>query len=119
MITAAALLELRQGSAERGRGILEGVLRNYPKRLDLWSLYIDQEIKLGDVERTRALLERATSLQLGARKMKFLFKRWACLWGCVWDGRASGVVDMALCVPSNITMGQIRSFESVKLNFNL
>lgn len=42
MITGAALLELREGSAERGRGILEGVLRNYPKRLDLWSLYIDQ-----------------------------------------------------------------------------
>ena len=30
------------GSAERGRGVLESVLRNYPKRIDLWSLYIDQ-----------------------------------------------------------------------------
>lgn len=41
-ISRAALLEFRVGSAERGRSMLEGVLRNYPKRLDLWSLYIDQ-----------------------------------------------------------------------------
>lgn len=41
-ITGAALLEFRQGSAERGRSVMEGVLRNYPKRLDLWSVYIDQ-----------------------------------------------------------------------------
>ena len=40
--TGAALLEFKQGSAERGRGIMEGVLRNYPKRLDLWSVYLDQ-----------------------------------------------------------------------------
>ena len=36
------MLEFRHGSAERGRGVVEGVLRNYPKRLDLWSVYIDQ-----------------------------------------------------------------------------
>lgn len=38
----AALLEFRVGSAERGRGIMEGLLRNNPKRLDLWSVYLDQ-----------------------------------------------------------------------------
>lgn len=35
-----------------------------------------QEIKLGDEQRTRALFERATTLSLAAKKMKFLFKRW-------------------------------------------
>ena len=25
-----------------GRAIFEGILRNYPKRLDLWSVYLDQ-----------------------------------------------------------------------------
>ena len=38
----AGLLEFKAGSAERGRSIFEGVLRNYPKRLDLWSVYLDQ-----------------------------------------------------------------------------
>eukprot|EP00798_Chlamydomonas_sp_ICE-L_P000496 gene496-1903_t len=75
VITKAALLEFKVGSAERGRGIFEGVLRNHPKRLDLWSVYIDQEVKLGDVQRTRALFERATHMTLPPKKMKFLFKR--------------------------------------------
>ncbi len=39
--------------AERGRSIFEGVLRNYPKRLDLWSVYLDQEVALGDQQRVR------------------------------------------------------------------
>jgi hypothetical protein len=26
----------------------ESILRNYPKRTDIWSVYIDQEIKQGD-----------------------------------------------------------------------
>ncbi|KAF5829876.1 hypothetical protein DUNSADRAFT_15392 [Dunaliella salina] len=64
------------GSAERGRGVLESVLRNHPKRIDLWSLYIDQEVKAGDEGRTRALFERITSLPLPPRKMKPIFKRW-------------------------------------------
>jgi hypothetical protein len=42
VITQAALAEFRQGNAERGRSLFEGVLRNYPRRLDLWSVYLDQ-----------------------------------------------------------------------------
>ena len=29
------------------------MLRNYPKRLDLWSVYLDQEVALGDAQRIR------------------------------------------------------------------
>lgn len=75
MITQAALLEFKVGDAERGRSLFEGVLQNYPRRLDLWSVYLDQEIAQGDQQRVRALFERATHLQLPPRKMKFLFKR--------------------------------------------
>ncbi|EFJ44854.1 rRNA processing protein Rrp5/programmed cell death protein 11 [Volvox carteri f. nagariensis] len=75
-LVRAALAEFRLGSAERGRGILEGVLRNYPKRLDLWNVYIDQELKTGEQQRIRALFERATHLPLPPKKMKFLFRRY-------------------------------------------
>ncbi len=40
-------------AAERGRSLFEGVLRNYPKRLDLWSVYLDQEVAAGDQQRIR------------------------------------------------------------------
>ncbi|KAG2498018.1 hypothetical protein HYH03_004276 [Edaphochlamys debaryana] len=75
-LVRTALAEFRLGSAERGRGILEGVLRNHPKRLDLWNVYIDQEIKTGEQRRVRALFERATHLPLPPKKMKFLFRRY-------------------------------------------
>ena len=39
---------------ERGRSLFEGVLRNYPKRLDLWSVYLDQEIAAGEQQRIRS-----------------------------------------------------------------
>ena len=64
MAIQTALLEFREGSAERGRGVMEGVLKNYPKRTDLWSVYLDQEVKLGDVRRARQLFDRATSAGL-------------------------------------------------------
>jgi rRNA biogenesis protein RRP5 len=124
LLTRAALLEFRLGSAERGRSLFEAVLGASPKRLDLWSVYADQELRqlqkdkraLAALEaevaeakkagkkkqskqqqqqqqqeeqlqaaraaaaasraRARALFERATSLSLPPRKMKFLFRRW-------------------------------------------
>jgi rRNA biogenesis protein RRP5 len=45
LLTRAALLEFRLGSAERGRSLLEAVLGASPKRLDLWSVYADQELR--------------------------------------------------------------------------
>ncbi|XP_078180965.1 RIBOSOMAL RNA PROCESSING 5 isoform X4 [Carex rostrata] len=75
-ISQMAILEFKGGVPERGRSLFEGILREYPKRTDLWSVYLDQEIRLGDVEIIRALFERATSLILPAKKMKFLFKKY-------------------------------------------
>jgi rRNA biogenesis protein RRP5 len=75
-IVKFAQLEFKHGEAERGRTILEGVMSNYPKRLDLWNIYIDMEIKTGDTEMTRRLFERVASMKFSSKKMKFLFKKW-------------------------------------------
>lgn len=72
----AALLEFKMGDVERGRSMFEGILASYPRRLDLWSVYLDQEIAQGDQQRIRALFERSTHLALPPKKMKFLFKRY-------------------------------------------
>jgi rRNA biogenesis protein RRP5 len=77
MATQTALIEFKVGDAERGRSIFEGVLANYPRRLDLWAQYLDQEIaRGGDRGRVLSLFERATHLALPPKKMKFLFKRY-------------------------------------------
>lgn len=71
-----ALLEFKQGSAERGRTVFESLVRNYPKRVDIFNAYVDQEVKKGDIDRARALLERGTALSLPAKKMKAIFKKY-------------------------------------------
>ena len=73
-----AQLEFRSpnGDSERGRTIFEGLLSTFPKRLDLWNVLLDLEIKLGDQEQVRRLFARVTSGKLKSRKARFFFKRW-------------------------------------------
>ena len=94
-ISHTAILEFKAGVPDRGRSLFEGILREYPKRTDLWSIYLDQvylflcrisyfisiimyltflctwqEIQLKDTDVIRALFERAISLSLPPKKMK-------------------------------------------------
>eukprot|EP00825_Cyclidium_porcatum_P045730 TRINITY_DN7031_c0_g1_i1.p1 TRINITY_DN7031_c0_g1~~TRINITY_DN7031_c0_g1_i1.p1 ORF type:complete len:151 (+),score=37.38 TRINITY_DN7031_c0_g1_i1:39-491(+) len=61
---------------EQGRTTVEAILINYPKRTDIWSIYIDLEIKFGNQQSVRNLLERCINLNLKPRKMKFFFKKY-------------------------------------------
>ncbi|CAI5732479.1 unnamed protein product [Hyaloperonospora brassicae] len=64
-----------QAELDKARTIFEGILANYPKRMDLWNVYLDKEIKFGDVALVRALFERLLAMEFSAKKMKFLFKK--------------------------------------------
>jgi len=75
-LSQTAILEFKCGVSEEGRSRFELILREYPKRTDLWSVYLDQEIRLGDTEIIRALFDRVTCLGLPPKKMKFLFKKY-------------------------------------------
>lgn len=52
-IVQFAMHEFRYGEPQRGRTMFESILTNYPKRSDLWSVYLDMMIKQGDVEPVR------------------------------------------------------------------
>jgi hypothetical protein len=47
VIQKHGILEYKSGYPERGRTIFEGLLSSEPKRTDLWSVYIDQEVASG------------------------------------------------------------------------
>jgi rRNA biogenesis protein RRP5 len=65
------------GNPERGRTVFEGLLNSFPKRIDLWSVLIDCEIKAGDRETVRGLFERVTTGgKLKSKQAKFFFKKW-------------------------------------------
>ena len=76
MSSKFAQIEFRYGEAERGKTMFETILANYPKRTDLWSVYADQLVKTGDLDSARALFRRMSTLNLQAKKMKFLLKKW-------------------------------------------
>ncbi|ODH29330.1 hypothetical protein ACO22_03757 [Paracoccidioides brasiliensis] len=85
-------LEFRSpnGDIERGRTVFEALLSSFPKRVDLWNVLLDLEIKNGDAEQVRRLFERVLGLghgiaadgtKTGPKKLKdkqakFFFKKW-------------------------------------------
>ncbi|KDD76832.1 hypothetical protein H632_c92p0 [Helicosporidium sp. ATCC 50920] len=76
-LSRVGVLEFQLGDRERGRSVFEGVVRSFPRRLDLWGVYLDQEMGVpGGQPRVRALFERATSLELPPKRIKVLFKKY-------------------------------------------
>jgi rRNA biogenesis protein RRP5 len=45
MINKFGQLEFKYGDQERAKNLYEKLLASYPKRTDLWSIYIDMLIK--------------------------------------------------------------------------
>ncbi|MCO5565819.1 hypothetical protein L7F22_019494 [Adiantum nelumboides] len=75
-ILAYALDEFRIGDSERGRTIFEGLVDSYPKRLDIWWQYIDQETRVQNTSQVRDLFERILALKLSSKKIKSVLKKW-------------------------------------------
>jgi rRNA biogenesis protein RRP5 len=75
-ISKFAQLEFKVGDPERGRTIFEEILSSYPKRVDIWSVYLDHELNAGNFTLIRHLFDRIISLNLSSKKMKYFFKRY-------------------------------------------
>jgi rRNA biogenesis protein RRP5 len=78
-----AQLVFEYGTAERARTLFDGLLLKHPKRLDLFFVYVDKEVKHGEVDTARSLFQRAVSprssgntMKLSDKQMKSLFKKW-------------------------------------------
>ena len=64
------------GVPERGRTIFEGLISSFPKRMDLYNVLLDLELKIGEEDQIRALFERITARKLKPKQAKYFFKRW-------------------------------------------
>jgi rRNA biogenesis protein RRP5 len=72
-----AQMEFELGSPERGRTLFDGLLVKYPKRLDMFFVYLDKEIKYGNINHARSMLEKKVDeRKLSDKQMKSLFKKW-------------------------------------------
>uniref|UniRef100_A0AC35UEV1 S1 motif domain-containing protein n=1 Tax=Rhabditophanes sp. KR3021 TaxID=114890 RepID=A0AC35UEV1_9BILA len=71
-----AMLEYKVGDQEKGKNMFEKSLQTYPKRLDVWNIYIDLSLKHAPIKDTRSLFERLTDLDLGGNKLRPIYKKW-------------------------------------------
>eukprot|EP00754_Rhynchopus_humris_P024899 Rhum_TRINITY_DN14920_c10_g2::Rhum_TRINITY_DN14920_c10_g2_i1::g.127637::m.127637/K14792/RRP5, PDCD11; rRNA biogenesis protein RRP5 len=73
-------LQYRQGSIDKGRTVFEGLIVKYPKRTDIWSVYLDMELvvlpRLSDPTRIRNVYDRITSVNLSSKKMQYFLTRY-------------------------------------------
>ncbi|XP_027658314.1 protein RRP5 homolog isoform X2 [Falco rusticolus] len=76
VISRFAQLEFRFGDPEHAKALFESTLSSYPKRTDIWSIYMDIMIKHGSQKEIRDIFERVVHLSLAPKKMKFFFKRY-------------------------------------------
>ncbi|KAF3930737.1 hypothetical protein ABW19_dt0209937 [Dactylella cylindrospora] len=71
-----AQLEYKSGEIEMGRTLFEKLLAAYPARLDIWNVYIDMEIRQGDLDVVRRLFPRVLAGKLSAKKANGVFNKW-------------------------------------------
>mmetsp|Transcript_2052 Transcript_2052/g.1385 ORF Transcript_2052/g.1385 Transcript_2052/m.1385 type:complete len:125 (-) Transcript_2052:371-745(-) len=83
IISKFGMLEFKNGSPESGRTMFEGIVNNYPKRMDIWAIYMDMEIKYGggkeNAQQARHLFERCLInefIQKKPKKMKLVFRKY-------------------------------------------
>ncbi|XP_049849221.1 uncharacterized protein LOC126318272 [Schistocerca gregaria] len=76
VLTKFAQLEFKFGDSERGRTIFDNLVASYPKRMHLWNMFLEMELRTKDVSRIRNLFERIIALKYNAKKMKPFFKRY-------------------------------------------
>jgi len=87
IISKFGMLEFKHARPESGRTMFEGVVSNYPKRMDIWAIYMDMEVKYGagangkgsNVVQARHLFERCLSnkeIQHKPKKMKLAFRKY-------------------------------------------
>lgn len=75
-ITKFAQFEYKLGEPEIGRTMFENLISTYPKKIDIWSIYIDMETVKQNYDQARDIFERVLTLKLSSKKMKFFFKKY-------------------------------------------
>jgi len=58
MISKFGQLEFKNNRPEQGRTMFEGIISNYPKRMDIWTVYLNLEASQGSKQQARTLFEK-------------------------------------------------------------
>ncbi|KAH8323641.1 hypothetical protein KR074_008255 [Drosophila pseudoananassae] len=75
-IVSFAKLYARNDANDMAQTLLDDVVTSYPKRIDIWSVYVDMLIKAGLIDSARNVLERAVLQKLKPNKMQVIYKKY-------------------------------------------
>ncbi|VEN41077.1 unnamed protein product [Callosobruchus maculatus] len=73
IIVRFAILEFKHGEEEHGAAIFETILSSEPRKVNIWTTYVDQLVKKGKIDQARRVLERSICQKLPLKSMKTLF----------------------------------------------
>ena len=61
---------------EEARNMFDNILKNFPKRKDIWFVYIDKEIKFGkNVDKVRQIFDRMFEIKFKINDLKSIMKK--------------------------------------------
>lgn len=76
LIVKFAIFEFTYGFVNQGQSLFETIVQSDPKRVSVWSTYIDQLVKKNEIDLARRVLDRAVGNKIPFKKMKTLFKKY-------------------------------------------
>ncbi|KAH8294202.1 hypothetical protein KR054_009409 [Drosophila jambulina] len=75
-IVSFAKLYAKNDANDMAQTLLDDVVTSYPKRIDIWSVYVDMLIKADLIDSARNVLERAVLQKLKPNKMQVIYKKY-------------------------------------------
>ncbi|XP_072376848.1 rRNA biogenesis protein RRP5-like [Diabrotica undecimpunctata] len=76
IIVQFALMEFNYGEPDYGSAIFETMLSSDPKKVTIWTMYVDQLVKKGKIDEARQVLDRSVSQHLPVKSLKTLFLKY-------------------------------------------
>ncbi|XP_060651092.1 uncharacterized protein LOC132787803 [Drosophila nasuta] len=75
-IVAFAKIYADHGDNAMAQTLLDDIVTSYPKRIDIWNLYVDLLVKCSLIDSARNVLERAVLQKLPPNKMLVIYKKY-------------------------------------------
>ena len=66
---------------EKGRNVFDKILKDFPKRIDIWFIYIDMEVKYsGNNEKVKKFFDKMFDVDFKLKQLKNLMKKYLEFW---------------------------------------
>ena len=76
LISKYAQMEFKMGDKEKSRTVWMGLMSEHSKRLDLWMVWADLEIKYKQIDQARQVFRKMVDIKFKAKQTKYIFEKY-------------------------------------------